>query len=457
VAHPATSPTVPAEAPKKADGHDLKASLSGHGFRRLLLVRLISQLADGWFQAGLAGSLLFNPAKQSSALAIATGFAVLLLPYSVVGPFIGVFLDRWDRRASLALANLGRALLVVPAVILIWIGDQGPRFALAALAVIAVNRFFLSGLSAALPKVVDDRRLVTANALSTTAGTISYSIGLFSAAALIATSLVHTTQHGYAGIAGLAAAGYLISGVIAFVSFRAGQLGPEDEERPRIAVWTAIADVAKGMAGGVHHIAHRRRAARVMLLTGGHRALFGFLTLAVLLLYSRYFGRSNADEASSSLWSLGQVVIAGAAGAGFAALITPAATRRFGGQRWITGLLATIAATILILGLPFRPGLLLFAAAVMNVASQSMKIIVDATLQHDCDDDYRGRIFSLNDTVFNLAMVTGLFTAALTLPANGKSAVALLCIAIGYAALAVWFGWSVRRSGTAEAAEEPQR
>ena len=431
-----------AEPPPKADGHYLKAILSGRGFRHLLFVRLLSQLADGWFQAGLAGSLLFNPTKHSSPIAIATGFAVLLLPYSVVGPFVGVFLDRWDRRASLSLANLGRAVLVIPAAALIWIGDQGPRFALAALAVIAVNRFFLSGLSAALPKVVDDSRLVTANALSTTAGTICYSVGLFSAAALIAMSVVHTTGHGYAGIAALAASGYLISGILAFVSFRPGELGPEDEERPRIAVWTAIRDVAKGMVGGVRHIAQRRPATKAMLLTGGHRVLYGYLTLAVLLLYSRYFGQGPSD----SLWSLGKVVIAGAAGAGFAAVITPAATRRFGGQRWITGLLAGIAAAIVTLGLPFRPGLLLLAAAVMNIASQSMKIIVDATLQHECEDDYRGRIFSLNDTVFNLSMVTGLFAAALTLPANGRSTAALLSIAVGYAALAVWFGWSLWRT-----------
>ena len=436
---PTTSPAVTADLQRKVDGHYLRAILSHRGFRRLLAVRLISQLADGWFQAGLAGSLLFNPTKQSSALAVAAGFAVLLLPYSLIGPFVGVFLDRWDRHASLAMANLGRSVLVIPAVALIWIGDQGPRFALAALLIIAVNRFFLAGLSAALPKVVEDSRLVTANALATTAGTICYSIGLFSSATLIATSLVHTTQHGYAGIAALAALGYLASGLIAYVSFRPGQLGPDPEERPTIGVWTAVVDVARGMMGGLRHLAQRPPAARAMLLTGGHRLLYGYLTLAVLLLYSRYFGQGHPDHTSQSLWSLGQVVIAGAAGAGIAAVITPAATRRFGPRRWITVMLAGIAVAILALGLPFVAPLLLLAAALMNIASQSMKIIVDATLQHECEDDYRGRIFSLNDTVFNVCMVTGLFLAALTLPPNGKSSVALICIAIGYAGLSIWF------------------
>ena len=38
---------------------------------------------------------------------------MLFLPYSLVGPFAGALLDRWDRRAVLIGANLGRLLLVI--------------------------------------------------------------------------------------------------------------------------------------------------------------------------------------------------------------------------------------------------------------------------------------------------------------------------------------------------------
>ncbi|WP_173162929.1 hypothetical protein [Phytohabitans suffuscus] len=43
------------------DTHNLRSVLAVRGFRRLLGVRLSSQLADGLFQAALAGSVLFNP------------------------------------------------------------------------------------------------------------------------------------------------------------------------------------------------------------------------------------------------------------------------------------------------------------------------------------------------------------------------------------------------------------
>jgi len=52
-------------------------------------------MADGLFQAGLAGAVLFNPERGADPLTIASGFTAILLPYSVVGPFAGALLDRW--------------------------------------------------------------------------------------------------------------------------------------------------------------------------------------------------------------------------------------------------------------------------------------------------------------------------------------------------------------------------
>src|SRR5258707_11724096 len=82
-------------------------------FWRLLELRAVSQFGDGLFQAGLAGALLFNPERAAGPWAIAGAFAVLFLPYSLLGPFAGALLDRWDRRAVLIGANLVRLLLMI--------------------------------------------------------------------------------------------------------------------------------------------------------------------------------------------------------------------------------------------------------------------------------------------------------------------------------------------------------
>lgn len=447
-------PVIPNTTEPRKVATTSRAILAGAPFRRLLGVRLTSQVADGWFQAGLAGSLLFNPDRQSDPVAIATGFAILLLPYSLLGPYVGVLLDRWDRRASLSTANLARAAMVLPAAALLWSGSQGLLFAVCALIVIAINRFVLAGLSAALPHVVEERKLVPANALASTLGTICYSTGLFSSAVLVALHLVGTDRHGYGVIAATAALGYLTSGLLARGLFRRDDLGPLAHERPTVTVAAAAVQVFRGMINGARHLASRRRAARVMILQSAYRFLYGVLTLAVLLLYSRYFGQGT-DRAAQSMGQLGLVVIFGAAGVALAALITPLAVRWWDARHWLAAVVAAVGVVVLVFGLPFVAGLLLVAVFLVNVASQSMKIIVDTTIQRDCLDEFRGRIFSVNDTAFNLCFVGGLFTAALTLPANGRSPIALITTATAFVLLAAWYWFASAPAAAGGPAEVP--
>jgi hypothetical protein len=428
---------------------NLRAVLSVRGFRRLLAVRLSSQLADGLFQAALAGSVLFNPDRQTSALAIAAGTALLVAPYSLIGPYVGVFLDRWSRRQIVVGTNLARAVLVLPAAAMINTGYEGVGFIAVAFAIIGLNRFLLAGLSAATPHVVDDRRLVTANALSGTLGSVSFSLGL-GAAVLLLTVSVSAGDDGYAALALLAPLGYAASAVLAWRSFTTTQLGPDHTTVGRAPMGSALVTVARGMADGLAHLARRRGAAYAMLAQTGFRALVGVLTLAMLLLYRHYF--VTDDNVQDSITALVFAVAAGSAGVLTAALLTPAVTRRIGGWRWIAGLLAGVAVALPAFAFPFREALFLVAVFCVNLAAQGIKIVVDTSIQHECDDNYRGRVFAVNDTTFNLAYVAGMFAAALTLPPDGHSPVGVLIVAAGYATAAGWYAlaagrWARRREG----------
>ena len=141
-------------------------------FRRLLATRLASQWGDGLFQAGLAGAVLFNPERQADPAAIAAGFAVLLLPYSFIGPFTGALLDRWDRKKVIVVANVTRAAFILLTAAAVGAGLSGLLLYVSALIVMGIGRFVGSGLSASLPHVVPEDHLVEANALATTAGAI---------------------------------------------------------------------------------------------------------------------------------------------------------------------------------------------------------------------------------------------------------------------------------------------
>jgi Major Facilitator Superfamily len=430
---------------------NVRALLRGARFRRLLGVRLISQFSDALFQGGLAGSLLFNPTDRTGPLAIATGFAVLLLPYSLIGPYVGVVLDRWSRRTVIYACNLTRAVLVLPAAWYIWHNSESAGYVISALLVIGVNRLMLSGLSAAQPHVVPERLLVTANALASTLGTLLYSLGLGTTVLLLNT-VVHKNSHGYALLAASACVGYLASALLCWRSFDAAALGPDDTQRAREPVLAAVVDVARGMVAGVRHLVHKRGPAYGLVAQSLHRALYGVLTLATLLLFRRYF---YPDSDSRALAGLGEVVVVGGFGALLAAFVTPWVTRRIGGWRWVSALLALVGVAILGLGLPFVPALLVAATFVINLAAQGMKIVVDTAIQTECADEYRGRVFSVNDTLFNVCFVVGLFIAARTLPTDGHSYVALIAVSAGYLLLALWLGLALGRTGRPAATENP--
>src|SRR4051812_5691389 len=165
--------------------HNLRHVLASPGFRGLMAVRLAGQLGDGLFQAALFSAVFFNPERATSAGQAAGSFAVFLLPYSLVGPFAGVFLDRWRRQRVLVRANLIRCLFILcTALVLVLHGPRGGSFYVAALAALSVNRFYLSALSAALPHVVKPKQLLIANSASTTAGSFVTILGLGVALAL---------------------------------------------------------------------------------------------------------------------------------------------------------------------------------------------------------------------------------------------------------------------------------
>ncbi|WP_238012119.1 MFS transporter [Dactylosporangium sp. AC04546] len=422
-----------------SDGQPLASTLAERGFRRLLGVRIASQFGDGMFQAALAGSVLFNPERQTTAVAVAAGTAVLLLPYSLLGPFAGVLLDVWSRRRVLVAASIARIVLVGLAALLIAVASQGLLFMLVVLVAIGLNRLFLSAVSAATPHVVADARLVTANAVSGTAGSLASSAGIGCALLALQTA-VSIGYHGYATVAALAPLGYAASAALAVRRFGADDLGPDRVPR-RQGAWARVTGVARDLGDGVRHLVRRRNAALALTVQTGFRMLFGVLTLALLLLHRNYF--PGDDDIAGSVTALAGVFVAGALGVIVGAALTPRLTHRIGGQRWITAVLVAAAMALAGFGLPFRSDLLLVVVFVLNIAAQSIKIVTDTFIQQECDDAYRGRVFSVSDTTFNLAYVVGMFAAAFVLPDTGRSPVVLLLVAA--ALLATAAAYAARR------------
>jgi len=81
----------------------------GSRLNRILTIRWSGQLTDGLFQSALASFVLFSPERAPNAMAAALAFAVVLLPYSLIGPYVGTFLDRFSRQRIIRNCNYLRA------------------------------------------------------------------------------------------------------------------------------------------------------------------------------------------------------------------------------------------------------------------------------------------------------------------------------------------------------------
>ncbi len=424
--------------PMRAARH-LSHLLRGRRFRQLFSVRVASQLTDGVFQVALASYVIFSPEQQPSPGAIAAALAVVLLPFSVLGPFVGVLLDRWSRRQVLAWSNFLRVGLVAVLAIGVAADLRGPALFGLILACLSVNRFLLAGLSAALPHVVIPEDLVTANAVTPTAGTMAFLAGLGAGtgARWVWSEL---GIDGDVGVLATAAALYGVAGLLALRIPRA-LLGPDfDPARP--AVREAARHVAQGLVAGLQHLNERRAAAYGLAAIGAHRFFYGISTVSLILLYRNYF--HTASEASAALNDLSIAILVSGLGFLTAAVVTPVVTDSIPLRTWILILLVSAAVTQAFPGALYTQPALLVAAFFLGLASQGIKISVDTLVQAHVDDAFRGRVFALYDVIFNVAFVAAAGTAALVLPVSGKSYAVLAAISVGYLVTAAAYAHATR-------------
>ena len=396
---------------------DLKVVLAERGFRRLFGTRLVSQAGDGMFTAGLGTYVFFNATTFPNPVKAAGAFAVLYLPYSLIGPFAGVFIDRVSRRQILVWSALLRALFVSLTASLVASGNLGVPLYVGVLAVLGLDRFFLSSLSAALPHVVAADKLVMANSVAPTSGTIVSFLGGFAGLGL---HLVTGGGRGGSALTLLVAGGcYVAAGAVGATMPR-DLLGPDraEVERHRAGMLTELGLIAVGLAAGARHVMQRRQAAAALLATGCQRAMYGILFLMSILLYRNYFFHSSANNA---LAHFTLVVAAAALGYGAAAIVIPVVTGWLPPARLIAVLLVMAGVVSGPLGAMFSQPPFLVISFTLGLAAQGVAIAATTILQREVADDFRGRVFSFYDMLFNVPFVIGAAAGAAFMPATGKS------------------------------------
>lgn len=398
--------------------------------RKLLAIRVLGQSGDGLLQTALATFMLFSPERQSSPMRVAMVFMISLLPYSIIGPFIGVFIDRWPRRNILAATNLLRVLVMLCIAGLVWGHQATVWLACLTLITLGINRFIQATLSASLVHVVDADNLSRANSLFPTLGTVS---------ATLAAGVGLTIQKFYSNNDHTNAVIVLIGAAFAFTaSATAGSMRPHLLLGPDLIDSSLRAELRNAYVGFIsgvrvlHKVPHVRR---LLYASAMQRSAFGALTISALLLARTVW--HDQSQLSASLHDFGILVGCAALGAFAAALTCASIAHRISLTKFAM-LTLLGAAVVVFFGLAVHHLITIALSAFMlSYAGQVAKIVADTTVQLHIDDAHRGRVFTFFDMLINVGIVIGVSVVAVieplrTQPVLGGALISLVVlIAVG--------------------------
>ena len=368
-------------------------TLRQRDFGLLWLAGLISIAGD---MALLIALPLHVYRLTGSALSVATSLAMTFAPGVVIGSVAGVFVDRWDRKRTMIVADAARAVVLLP--VLVAPDRVGLLYAVAAVQG-TIGLFFGPAEDALLPKLVGEERLVTANALNALNNNLGFLIGPAVGAVLYA-------ETGLAGVALADAASYL--GSAALIRLIAADAQPgRDGEAPGVgSPWARmVADWRAGLA-----VVGRQTALRVLFGAQflGNLGEGVFITLGLGPLVLDVLGGTPAQ--------VGLLATAQAVGGLVAGLMVARIGARLA-KRWLIGggmiglgladLSMFNARSVVGPGTP-AVGVAMGCMVVAGFPAVASGAGRQALIQTETDDAYRGRVFGTLRAVSGAALLIGI-------------------------------------------------
>jgi hypothetical protein len=382
----------------------LFSQFSNRDFATLMGVQFLTQAGQGVIQGAIGKSIAFGGQKGfdvqnvPSADYLLQVILLLYVPYTLLSPFIGVIIDRFDRRRVVWWSNMITATVVaiVAAVILLPLGagsTEGNIGATAALivgllAAQAVIRVTLAVKSAAIPDVLSGRDLLQGNALSQAGGALFQIVGI--AFALAAGGVLP------AWLVVLGGAAVLAIGAWAATRLR------HIEASPHVATFAEEARrVIRTIVAGLREVASRPAAAVGLVGFQMLRYQFWGFGLFVFALYAKNLVEGGSKSQVPTLISGGVGLIGGVLGL----FVAQAWKDRIPPVRLLLVSMVLLGVATLIFG-----GLVSVAgfAVMLFVGFFAFfvgKISADTIVQQAMPDDFRGRAFALFDIAYNLGFI----------------------------------------------------
>ncbi|MGI8407500.1 MAG: MFS transporter [Actinomycetota bacterium] len=407
-------------------------------FGLLMATQFLGQAGDGIVQAALAKLIVFggqegfdveNARDPEELLRIVL---YLFVPYTIISPFLGVVIDRWERRRLLVLCN-GLRAVTIAVIGLVGTGAVGSlALFLAFMLTLASTRVLLATKAAAIPATLEGESLVEGNAVSQLGGAMFQLGG--AAVALVAAKFLDTSP-----IVLVGAVVYMAGAVTASLIRRAGTT------RAKETLPQAMKNVVARIIQGLREVARVPKAAASITTYFWLRLLWSFAIVSI-----GFIARDLLKDDDLQI-----LVITGGAGALGAVLgfiMANRLTARFTTTAYLViaaSVLAGVATAVLgALTLKVSLALLTFC---LGFGFFLGKISLDTMVQEALGDDFRGRAFSLYDISYNMAWVVaaGILKLFLTDDNQGILLAGMgIVFLVGTGLIAAWY----RRAGLLNAA-----
>jgi MFS family permease len=370
-------------------------ALSSRDFRLLQAARVASNFADGIFQAFLIDRLVFLSPEKGTAIGVAKAYAVLIIPFSLIGPFTGLVIDRWSRRRILTFTPLIRAAAVV-GILVLTTGRAGVLLYALALVVVSLNRFYISTTGAVIPALVPEEDLLMGNSLTQATGTIITFLGL-----VIGTQIADAT-----GNRGLLVIPLVLWPVSTLIAARMRNLlRPAGSPRP---LRTEFGRVARELARGARRLTSTPAALGSITSIALDQFLFGLITVLSVVVFK--------DEFRQGVASYGRIVGAGGVGVVLGIATVGWLEQRMVKPRIISVAFAVAGAVGLLVSTRIVGPTVFLMSFTLGLTYPWRKVPADTIVQDSIPDRYRGRVFALYDLAFSMPRVAAAGLAIVLIP-----------------------------------------
>lgn len=376
------------------------------GLSRLIEVHGLHNAGDAVVAIGLAGSLFFSVPTGEARGQVALFLLLTLLPFSVIAPFVGPFLDRFrhGRRWSIGSTMAIRAFLCW-ALASTLSQESWWQFP-AALGILVASKAYNVTRSAAAPRLLPEgMTLVKANGRMSLAGVIGATI-----AAPIGVAA------GYFGAEWTLRVAFVI---FVLGTIRAIMLPPAvDSTRGESEV--LISDVAGRRGGWVPPAVVNALRANV-----GLRMLSGFLTI-----YLAFLLRESPPPGWGGSYTLLLGLVVAAVGVGSAIGTVLGSALRMMPPRLLVRLVLIIdVAAAVATAINFGMITVIILAVVVGLCQQLGKLALDAVIQETVPEHTRTSVFGRSETLIQLAWVIG-GGLGVVLPADASIGMSVIAIVL---------------------------